>query len=90
MVVKSLMILVMSIVMFGCASTSDIENLQSQIDSVSGRVDAANLSANDAKMAAQDAQVKASRAEQAANRAAQYSADVNEKLDRLFKKQQHK
>ena len=85
-----LMISILALVMSGCASTGDIENLQGQIDSLSGRIDAANLAANDAKMSAQDAQAKASRAEQAALRAAAVSAEINEKLDRLFKKAQHK
>ena len=65
----------------GCASTSDIENLQGQIDSLKPQVSAASADAASAKAAA---------AEAAANRAAQYAQDTNSKLDRLFKKSQHK
>ena len=65
----------------GCASNSDIQNLQGQIDSLKPQVSAASADAASAKAAA---------AEAAANRAAQYAQDTNSKLDRMFKKSQHK
>ena len=83
----------------GCASTSDIENLQGQIDSLKPQVSAASADAASAKAAAAEASAKAAAAEAsakaaaaeaAANRAAQYAQDTNSKLDRLFKKSQHK
>ena len=65
----------------GCASNSDIQNLQGQIDSLKPQVSSA---------AADAASAKAAAAEAAANRAAQYAQDTNSKLDRMFKKSQHK
>jgi len=63
----------------GCASTSDIENLQSQIDGLKTSV--AQASADAASASSQ-----AAAAEAAANRAAQYAQDTNSKLDSMFKK----
>jgi murein lipoprotein len=74
----------------GCASTSDIENLQAQIDTLKPQVSAASSDAASAKAAAAEAAAKAAAAEAAANRAAQYAQDTNSKLDRMFKKSQHK
>ena len=62
----------------GCASTSDIDNLQGQINTLKTDVDAA-------KSAANDASTKAANAEAAANRAANTAEEVNTKLDRMFK-----
>ncbi|PKM10124.1 MAG: hypothetical protein CVV06_15300 [Gammaproteobacteria bacterium HGW-Gammaproteobacteria-10] len=70
----------------GCASTSDIENLQSQIDGLNTRVSQASSDAASAKNAAADASARAAAAEAAANRAASYAQDANSKLDRMFKK----
>ncbi len=70
----------------GCASTSDIENLQEQINGLKGQVSTASSDAAQAKQSAADAAAKAAAAEAAANRAAQYAQDTNSKLDRMFKK----
>ncbi len=70
----------------GCASTSDVENLQSQIDDLNTKVSRAASDAAGAKSAAADASARAAAAEAAANRAASYAQDANSKLDRLFKK----
>ncbi|MGR9052359.1 MAG: Lpp/OprI family alanine-zipper lipoprotein [Gammaproteobacteria bacterium] len=70
----------------GCASTSDIENLQSQIDGLNGRVDKVAADASEAKTAAADAAARAAAAEAAANRAASYAQEANTKLDRMFQK----
>jgi len=67
----------------GCASQSDIDNLQGQIDTLKPQVSAAAADAAAAK-------ASAAAAEAAANRAAQYAQDTNAKLDRMFKKSQHK
>ena len=69
----------------GCASTSDIENLQSQIDGLKTSVAQASSDAASAQSAANDAASRAA-AESAANRAAQYAQDTNSKLDNMFKK----
>ena len=85
MVKLSMLVLVASLVV-GCASTSDIENLQSQIDGLKSSVASASSDAQSALSAANDAAAKAAAAEAAANRAAQYAQDTNSKLDNLFKK----
>lgn len=72
--------------MTGCASTSDIDNLQSQIDALNGKISTASADAASAKAAAAEAAAKAAAAEAAANRAAQYAQDTNSKLDNMFKK----
>ena len=74
----------------GCASTSDIESLQGQIDSLKPKIAAIADDASSAKLAADQALIRAALAEAAANRAANSAAEINEKLDRLFKKAQHK
>jgi murein lipoprotein len=70
----------------GCASTSDLEKLQSQVNGLQGQVNTAAADAAQAKQSAADAASKAAAAEVAANRAAQYAQDTNSKLDRMFKK----
>ncbi len=70
----------------GCASTSDIEGLQSQINGLNSQISTASSDAAKAQAAATSAASKAAAAEAAANRAAQYDQDTNSKLDRMFKK----
>jgi len=70
----------------GCASTSDIENLQTQIDVLTAQISTASADSAKAQAAAAEAAAKAAAAEAAANRAAQYAQDTNSKLDRMFKK----
>jgi murein lipoprotein len=74
----------------GCASTSDLEALDARVSALDGRVATASADAASAKAAAAEAAAKAAAAEAAANRAAQYAQDTNSKLDRMFKKSQHK
>jgi murein lipoprotein len=69
----------------GCASTSDIDNLQGQINTLKTDVSSAKDAANSANTAASDAASKAASAEAAANRAANTADEVNTKLDRMFK-----
>ncbi|MGJ0492298.1 MULTISPECIES: Lpp/OprI family alanine-zipper lipoprotein [Methylobacter] len=85
-VIKLSMIAMAATLVVGCASTSDIDNLQSQIDGLNSKVSQASADAASAQRAAADAAAKAADAEQAANRAAQYAQDTNSKLDRMFKK----
>jgi uncharacterized protein YcfL len=70
----------------GCATTSDVENLQSQVDGLNTSVKQASADAASAQTTAADAAAKAQAAEAAANRAAQLSEDANSKLDRKFKR----
>ncbi|MDD4913802.1 MAG: Lpp/OprI family alanine-zipper lipoprotein [Methylococcales bacterium] len=74
----------------GCASTSDLDALDARVGTLESKVQTAASDAASAKAAAADASAKASAAEAAANRAAQYAQDTNSKLDRMFKKSQHK
>ncbi|MGZ5030209.1 MAG: Lpp/OprI family alanine-zipper lipoprotein [Methylobacter sp.] len=81
----SIFALVFSLVT-ACASTSDIENLQSQVDGLGSSVKQASADAASAKTTADDAAAKAEAAEASANRAAQLSQDANSKLDNKFKR----
>jgi murein lipoprotein len=85
-VIKLSMIAMVASLVVGCATNSDIENLQSQIDGLKTSVAQASSDAQSAQSAAADAAAKASAAESAANRAAQYAQDTNSKLDNMFKK----
>jgi murein lipoprotein len=85
-VVKLSMIALAASLIVGCASTSDVEGLQSQIDGLKTSVAQASSDAASAQSAAADAASKAAAAESAANRAAQYAQDTNSKLDSMFKK----
>jgi len=78
-VIKLSMIAMVASLVVGCATNSDIENLQSQIDGLKTSVAQASSDAQSAQTAAQEAK-------DAANRAAQYAQDTNSKLDSLFKK----
>jgi murein lipoprotein len=70
----------------GCASKSDISNLQSQVDGLKAEINSVKGSADEALSAAQSAEAKAASAESAARRAAAAAEDVSSKLDRMFKK----
>ncbi|MDD5411318.1 MAG: Lpp/OprI family alanine-zipper lipoprotein [Methylobacter sp.] len=63
----------------GCATTSDVENLQSQVNGLDTSVKQASADAASAK-------TQAEAAEASANRAAELSQDTNEKLDKRFKR----
>jgi len=78
-VIKLSMIAMVASLVVGCATNSDIENLQSQIDGLKTSVAQASSDAASAQSAAQEAK-------DAANRAAQYAQDTNSKLDSMFKK----
>jgi murein lipoprotein len=75
--IKLSMIALTASLIVGCATNSDIENLQTQIDGLKTSVNQASADAASAQTAAADAKV-------AADRAAQYAQDTNSKLDRMF------
>ena len=77
--VKLSMIALAASLMVGCATNSDIENLQTQIDGLKTSVAQASSDAASANASAADAKA-------AAERAAQYAQDTNSKLDNMFKK----
>lgn len=85
-VMKLSLVAMVALLAVGCASTSDVENLQSQIDGLKSSVAQATADAASAKSAADAASAQAAAAEAAANRAAQYAQDTNSKLDSMFKK----
>ena len=70
----------------GCASTSDIDYLQSQIDDLKNQTSKIAADASAARAAAAEAGSRAAAAEKAADRAASYAEDTNRKLDNMFKK----
>ena len=74
----------------GCASTSDLDALDARVSSLESKVSTASSDAASAKAAAAEAASRAAAAEAAANRAAALAQDTNSKLDRMFKKSQHK
>jgi murein lipoprotein len=69
-----------------CATSSDVENLQSQVNGLDSSVKQASADAANAQTTAASAAAKAAAAESAANRASQLSQDANEKLNRKFKR----
>jgi septal ring factor EnvC (AmiA/AmiB activator) len=85
-VIKLSMIALAFSLVAACATTSDVENLQSQVDGLNTSVKQASADAASAQTTAADAAAKAEAAEAAANRAAQLSEDANSKLDRKFKR----
>ena len=70
----------------GCATNSDVKDLQGQINGLKGQVSQASSDAAKAKSSADEAASRAAAAEDAANRAASYAQDTNRRLDNMFKK----
>ena len=89
-VIKLSMIALAFSLVAACATTSDVENLQSQVNGLDTSVKQASADAASAQTTAADAAAKAEAAETAANRAAQLSQDANSKLDKKFKKSMRK
>lgn len=85
-VVKLTMIALAFSLVTACASTSDIENLQSQVNGLDTSVKKASADAADAQTAAADAAAKSAAAEASANQASQLSQDANRKLDGRFRR----
>jgi murein lipoprotein len=81
----SMIVLIVSLVA-ACATTSDVENLQSQVNGLNASVKQASADAVSAQTTAADAAAKAEAAEAAANRAAQLSKDANKKVHKKFKR----
>jgi murein lipoprotein len=73
-----------------CATTSDVENLQSQVSGLDTSIKQASADSASAQTIAADAAAKAQAAEVAANRAAQLSQDANDKMDKKFKRSMRK
>ncbi|MDD1614114.1 MAG: Lpp/OprI family alanine-zipper lipoprotein [Methylococcaceae bacterium] len=85
-VIKLSMIALAVSLVVGCATTSDVENLQSQVNGLDTSVKQASADAASAQTTAADAAAKAQAAEAAANRASELSQEANSKLDKKFKR----
>ena len=85
-VIKLSMIALTVSLVTACATTSDVENLQSQVDGLNTSVKQASADAVSAQTTAADAAARAEAAEAAANRAAQLSQEANSKLDKKFRR----
>jgi murein lipoprotein len=70
----------------GCATTSDVENIQTQVSGLDASVKQASADAASAKATAADAAAKSEAAEAAANRAAELSQAANSKLSKKFRR----
>ena len=69
-----------------CATTSDLENLQTQVTGLNTSVKQASANAASAQTTSADAVARAKAAEEAANRAARLSEAANSKLEKKFKR----
>jgi len=77
-VIKLSMIAMALSLLTACATTSDVENLQSEVNGLDSSVKQASADAASAQATAAEAAAEA-------NRAAQLSQDANNKLDKKFK-----
>ena len=82
-VIKISMIALTLSLVAACATTSDVENLQSQVNGL-------DTSVKQASADAAKARATAAAAEDAANQAAQLSQEANSKLDKKFRKSMRK
>ncbi len=74
----------------GCATTEQVDNLQSQIDSLKSDVAAARSEAASVSAKADDAIETSNIAVGVANEANRRSIETESKIDRMFKKAMHK
>ena len=77
------MVIVASVGLGGCATTSDLDALRAEVQK-------ANATANQAAADAASAKRDAADAKTAAEAARDTSQDTNEKIDRMFKKSMYK
>ena len=85
-VIKLSMIALAFSLITACATTSDVEDLQSQVNGLNTSVKEASANAASAQTTAADAAAKAEAAKAAASEAAQLSEDANTKLNKKFKR----
>ncbi len=74
----------------GCATTEQVDNLQSQIDSLKADVASARSEAASVSAKADDAIETSNIAVNVANEANRRSIETESKIDRMFKKAMHK
>ena len=85
-IIKLSMIVMVAGLVVGCATNSDIENLQSQIDGLKTSVAQASSDAQSAQSSASEASAHATAAEIASKQALSAINGINAKLDNLFHK----
>lgn len=85
-VMKLSIIAVTASIVVACATTSDVEKLQSQVNGLDSSVKQASADAASAQTSAADASAKAEAAEAAANTAAQLSQKAIRKLGKKLKR----
>jgi hypothetical protein len=85
-IIKLSMIALAFSMITACATTSDVEDLQSQVNGLDTSVKQASANATSAKTTAADAAAKAEAAKAAASEAAQLSEDANTKLNKKFRR----
>ena len=83
---KLLATTILALTLTACASTGDVENIQSQVDTLKVSIEQVSNDARNAQVAAADAAAKATGAQLATETAAKLSQEASAKLDRLFKK----
>jgi len=87
---KLLGILLVAVTITGCATNTDISNLQSQIDTLKIDVVSVSTVATAAKLAADNAAISATNASNAANTAEETMKLTSTKLNSLFNHTQYK
>lgn len=85
-----ILVLSLSVTAAGCATTQDLEKVQSDVKAAMDRAASAEATANAARQEAAAARTAAERAEQAALAAKAAAEATDEKIDRMFKKTMNK
>ena len=83
---KALLALAMAAGLAGCASTSELTEIRSMAEKAQASADRAQQTADQALQRAEQANATANAASAKADSAEQTAAQVNEKIDRMFKK----
>ncbi|CAG1769358.1 murein lipoprotein [uncultured bacterium] len=78
--------IVNALIITGCASISDIENLQSRINSLKAQIPNLNTSVTNSKLIIDKANTQAVNADTITNRAKQKAIEANFRTDELFKR----
>jgi len=87
---KLLLVALITLSLVGCASTSDVANVQTQVDGLKTAVADVTIVSQEALNSANTASASATAALKAAQSAEQAAKDTNDKLDAAFKKAMEK
>ena len=85
-VIKLALLSFITVLLVGCATTSDIENLQTQVDGLKISVAQVASDVKEAQLSASKAYASSTAAEIAASHAAKNAQETSIKLGHLFKK----